>query len=80
MGLLHQVVTWYKIRHTGWQKNVVDSDTKEFQPVKFDFPLFSMSKWRMPTFLPSSMVDFYHVTSYCKRSIKVGEILFNQKI
>ena len=32
----------------GWQKNVTDSNTKEFQPVKLDFPLFSMSQWRMP--------------------------------
>ena len=44
-------------------KNVVDSNTKEFQPVKLDFPLFSMSQWGMPRFLPSSMADFYHVTS-----------------
>ena len=27
------------------QKNVADSNTKEFQPVKLDFPLFSMSQW-----------------------------------
>ena len=30
--------------------DVVDSNTKEFQPVKLDFPLFSMSQWRMPRF------------------------------
>ena len=42
------LVTWYKIHHTGWQKNAVDSNTKEFQPVKLDFAWFSMSQWRMP--------------------------------
>ena len=31
-----------------WQKNVADSNTKDFQPVKLDFPLFSMSQWRIP--------------------------------
>ena len=28
----------------------VTGHTKEFQPVKHDFPLFSMSQWRMPRF------------------------------
>ena len=44
--------------HTGWQKNVEDSNTKEFQPVKLDFPLFSMSQWRMPCFFAIQYVDF----------------------
>ena len=28
MGLLQQTITWYKIRHTGGQKNVTRSKTK----------------------------------------------------
>ena len=34
----------------GKRMSVVDSNTKEFQPVKLDFPLISMSQWRMPCF------------------------------
>ena len=48
------MVTWYKIRHTGWLKNAVDLNTKEFQLVKLDFPLFSMTR----VFWPCSVAEF----------------------
>ena len=64
MGLL---VTWYKFHHTGWQKNVVDSNTKEFQPVKLDFPLFSMTQWRMPRFLLGPL--FVFCKKICEREL-----------
>ena len=31
MGSLHDTVTWYKIRHARWQKNVTASKTKKIE-------------------------------------------------
>lgn len=42
MGSLHDIVTWYKIHHAGWQKNATASKTERCPPTKRDLSLFWM--------------------------------------
>ena len=63
MGSLHDTVTWYKIRHAGWQKNATASKTKRFPPAKRDFSLFWMSHW--VAYQPAGQI-LYHLTALCK--------------
>ena len=65
-----------QICHTGWKKNLVDSNTKEFQSVKLDFSLFSMSQCGgCHVFLASSMADFFHGWPRA-HSIRVSPVYF----
>ena len=63
MGFLHDTVTWYKIRHAGWQKNAAASKTKRFPPAKRDFPLFWMSQ--CVACHPAGEIS-YHLPASCK--------------
>ena len=63
---------WYKIRHTGWQTNVADSNTKEFQPVKLNFPFFRCPSGGCHVFLPSSMADFVPCDQLVQKAHKTG--------
>ena len=66
MGSLHDTVTWYKIRHTGWQNYATVSKTKRFQPAKRDSSLFWMSQ--CGACHPTGQI-LYHVTVSCKGPI-----------
>ena len=66
MGALHDTVTWYKIRHAGWQKNATASKTKRFfLPAKRDFSFFLDVPLRS---LPSSGADFIPCDSFMQRA------------
>ena len=77
MGLLHDTVTWYKIRHAGWQKNAAASKTKRFPSAKRDFPLFWMSQ--CVACHPAGKI-LYHLTASCKGPIYAHQFLEERKM
>ena len=76
MGFLHDTDTWYKIRHSGWQKNAAASKTKRFPPAKRDFPLFWMSQ--CVACHPAGEI-LYHLTASCKAPVYAHQFLGERK-
>ena len=77
MGFLHDTDTWYKIRHSGWQKNAAASKTKRFPPAKRDFPLFWMSQ--CVACHPAGEI-LYHLTASCKAPVYAHQFLGERKM
>ena len=78
MGFLYHTVTWYKIRHAGWQKNAAASKTKRFPPAKRDFPLFWMSQ--CVACHPAGEI-LYHLTASRKGPIRqIGSSFWQERL